>query len=199
LSFVGMSSPANIKVSLIPQWVSIDPSYNRAFVEGTSNIVELGTSPVENVVGSPNNDIITSGSASNTLSGGPGGEDILIDYGGCSPTVDPSCKSALPASNDTYLGFTGGSHGGDLVWDYGGTADKLDLRPLGSSEVHFDALDWDGVGGDDSLKIVIDSTHQVYVIGHFAPVQGETEDGRMEQIIFSNETITSGAELRSLM
>jgi hypothetical protein len=49
------------------------------------------------------------------------------------------------------------------------------------------------------LKIVIDSTHQVYVIGHFAPVQGETEDGRMEQIIFSNETITSGAELRSLM
>ena len=49
------------------------------------------------------------------------------------------------------------------------------------------------------MRIVIDSTHLLFVIGHFAPLQGEIEDGRMGQIIFSNEVVTSGAELNSLM
>jgi len=50
------------------------------------------------------------------------------------------------------------------------------------------------------LRIVIDnSTHRVFDIGRFAPVPGETEDEGMEQIIFSNDTITSAAKLNSLM
>ena len=49
------------------------------------------------------------------------------------------------------------------------------------------------------MRIVIDPTHLVLVVGHFAPLGGEIKDGRMEQIIFSDETITSAAELNSLM
>ncbi len=202
LSFAGMSSvDSGVGVKLIPQWVSIDPSYNQAFERSStpSNIVDLGTSPVENVVGSPEGDVITGGSASNTLSGGPGATDALTDYGGCSPTLDASCKSALPASNDTYLGFTSGPGGYDEVYDYGGTADRLDLRPLRSSEVQFDAFNFDGVAGNESLRVVIDPTHQVAVIGHFAPFAEEIEEGRIEQIIFSDEIVTSAAELNSLM
>ena len=198
LSFVGMSSLSGVTVNLIPQWVSFDPSHNQAS-DGGTNTVNLGTSPVENVVGSPAHDTITGGSASNTLSGGPGGDDYLRDMGGCSPTLAASCETALPASSDTYLGFTGSHSGTDFVWDYGGTADRLDLRPLRSSEVHFDTLNWDVIVGDESLKIVIDSTHVLFVIGHFAPFKGEMDDGRIEQIIFSDEVVTSGAELNSLM
>jgi len=43
------------------------------------------------------------------------------------------------------------------------------------------------------------SPYWVFVIGHFAPVQGDKEDGDMERIIFSNKTITSAAELNSLV
>ena len=197
LSFVGITGSL-VEVSLIPQWVSFDPSYNRAS-DGGTNIVELGTSPVENVVGTPSSDHITGGSASNTLSGGPGGHDSFEDMGGCSPTQTPHCKSALPASNDTYLGFTVGSGGSDSIYDYGGTADKLDLRPLRSSEVHFDALDDDGIAGYESLRIDIDSTHKAFVFGHFSPYSNEQMNGRMEQIIFSDEIVTSAAELNSLM
>ena len=49
------------------------------------------------------------------------------------------------------------------------------------------------------MRIVIDPTHRVLVVGRFAPVVGEMEEGRIEQIIFANETVTSGAELNSLM
>ncbi len=63
----------------------------------------------------------------------------MVDWGGCSPTLEAGCKSALLASNATYLGFSGGPDGGvDHVYDFGGTADRLDLRGLRSSEVHFD-------------------------------------------------------------
>ncbi len=48
------------------------------------------------------------------------------------------------------------------------------------------------------MKIVIDSGHEVFVIGHFAP-HPDIENGWVEQIIFSDEVVTSGAELNSLM
>ena len=83
--------------------------------------------------------------------------------------------------------------------DFGGTADKLDLRPLESSNVYFGGFDSDGNGSNESLKIVINDTTSVTVFGHFSPAYPSQENGRMEQIIFSNETITSAAELNSLM
>jgi Ca2+-binding RTX toxin-like protein len=196
LSFAGLPVPSStIKVQLIPEWVSFDPSYNRASIDTTTDTVNLGTSPVEKVVGGPSSDQVYGGSARNSYHGGPGGNDLLFDWGGCSPALYPACESALPASNDTYLGFTGGPAGGDTVYDHGGTADRLDLRPLESSEVHFDAVDWSGDGEYDSLSIKIGSTHSVFVVGHFGPVPGESEDGRIEQIIFSDEVITSAASM----
>ena len=46
--------------------------------------------------------------------------------------------------------------------------------------------------------IVINATSKVTVDGHFNRVLGD-ENNRIEQIIFSDETITSAAELNSLM
>jgi hypothetical protein len=100
-------------------------------------------------------------------------------------------------SDDTYKGFASGT-GYDSVFDYGGSADRLDLRPLESSDVYFDAFDSDGEGTDESLRIVIDDATSVY--GFFVPISGlGQKNGRIEQIVFSDETITSAAEVRSLV
>ncbi len=40
------------------------------------------------------------------------------------------------------------------------------------------------------MRIVIDPTHRLLLVGRFAPFGGEME-GRMEQIIFSDEVATS--------
>ncbi len=45
------------------------------------------------------------------------------------------------------------------------------------------------------MRIVIDPSHRVLVVGHFAPFGGEMEEGRMEQIIFSDEVATSAASM----
>jgi hypothetical protein len=45
----------------------------------------------------------------------------------------------------------------------------------------------------------MNDTAIVVVADHFAPSQAGPKHGRTEQIIFSNETITSAAELNSLM
>ena len=83
----------------------------------------------------------------------------------------------------------------------GGTADKLDLRPLDSYDVSFFATDRDGnaANGNESLRIVINDTNSVTVIGHFSPISQAQENGRMEQIIFSNEVVTNAAQLNALM
>ncbi len=198
LSFSGVAT--DVDVYLIPQWSN--QGYNNAYTYGSDGflrMVDLRTSPVENATGGSDHDSLHGGSARNTLKGGPGGNDILTDLGG----DDGSAAGIgglpdLPASSDTYKGFTSGT-GNDRVLDYGGTADKLDLRPLESSDVYFDAFDFDNSGANDSLRLVINATNQVEVVGHFAPVAGETDDGRMEQIVFSDETVTSAAELDSLM
>ncbi len=49
------------------------------------------------------------------------------------------------------------------------------------------------------MKIVINGKTSVSVFGHFSPSISTQENGRMEQIIFSNEIVTSAAELSSLM
>jgi hypothetical protein len=154
--------------------------------------VDLGPSGrVENVVGGGQSDELDGGSANNTLSGGPGGSDYLGDLGG---------DRGLAVSNDTYKGFV--SEGSDTVEDYGGTSDRLDLRPLESTGVTYDARNYDsndatGSNGNESLLITINGQSEVKVKGHFAPyvvdeVVSGTQSGRIEQIVFSNETVTSG-------
>ena len=189
-------------IQMIPQWGT---GRNRVDAPGSTDGVNLGTSPVEKVVGGSGADGISGGSASNTYEGGPGGSaDTLRDHGGDDGSgVGIPTLPDLPASNDTYKGFTS-STGFDQVFDYGGAADKLDLRPLESSDVSFNRFDGDSNGSSESLRILISGTTRVDVYGHFAPVEGTCcvfplENGRMEQIIFSNETITSAAELNSLM
>ena len=156
--------------------------------------LDLGTSPVENAVGGSSSDIITGGSAKNTLSGGPGGSDELSDYGGTNGSaVSNPALPDLPASDDTYKGFTSGT-GLDRVFDVEGTADKLDFRPLESTEVSFETTNLDISGPDESLKIVINDTTSVLVVGHFSPIFPQ-DNGCMEQIIFSNEVVTSAASM----
>lgn len=179
---------------LIPRWGA---SYNR--VSGPSGFVNLGSSPIENVTGGTTNDGLYGGPANNTLSGGTGGADQLVDYGGNDGSaISDTGLPDLRASNDTYRGFTAG-FGRDLVVDYGGTADKLDLRPLESSEVYFDPFDYNLDGTIDSLRIEVNDAITVTVMGHFSPPVPGRENGRMEQIVFSNETVTSAAELNSLI
>lgn len=181
-------------VTMIPQWA--DKGWNEAFVfgctvpAGAGCTLNLGTSPVENAVGGLGHDVFRGGSARNTYKGGPGGDDEFYDYGGNdgSAVNDPDLPN-LPASDDTYKGFTSGK---DLVADYGGTADKLDLRPLESSDVYFDAVDQDNSGSNDSLRIVINDSTRVDVFGHFAPFPNfALKNGRIEQIIFSDKVVTT--------
>jgi hypothetical protein len=105
--------------------------------ENTS--VDIGTSRVERAVGGSFHDTLEGGSAKNTYKGGPGGSDSFYDFGG---READATFPAVAASDDTYMGFTSGT-GHDRVVDCGGAADRLDLRPLESSDVYFDAYDWD--------------------------------------------------------
>lgn len=182
-----------VDIRIVHQWAAL--GYNDVAAPN-GDAVELGTSRVENAVGGFGNDHISGGSAKNTYSGGPGGSDNLADYGGWD---GDATFPGLAASDDTYKGFTSGS-GTDLVTDFGGTADRLDLRPLSSSDVYFDAFDTDKLGSDDSLRIFIDNGTEIQVIGHFSPSPGTgQENGTMEQIIFSDEVVTSASQTSALM
>lgn len=185
-----------LSIFMVSQWAAQSQGFNQV-IGANGESVGLGTSPVENVVGGSSSDDIRGGSTKNTYNGGPGGSDNFYDYGGDDGNAT---FPALAASDDTYKGFTSGT-GHDYVVDYGGTADKLDLRPLESSSVYIDASSYDGnvSNGSETLKIVINDTTSVTVYGHFSPFVGGQENGRMEQIIFANETVTSAAELNSLM
>jgi hypothetical protein len=178
----------SVDIRMIPQWAAL--GYNDV-IAPNGDTVELGISPVENAVGGSGSDIINGGSAMNTYKGGPGGDDSFFDYGGWD---GDALFPGLVASNDTYKGFTSGT-GNDEVEDFGGTADKLDLRPLETSDVYFDSYNSDSnLETKESLRIIIGSTSTVSVIGHFSPITGQ-ENGRMEQIIFSNEVVTSAASM----
>jgi Ca2+-binding RTX toxin-like protein len=198
LSFSQYSGDLNIHIA--PQASGADNlSWNAVYEQGGfTRLVTLGFSPVENVVGGSGSDNISGGSARNTYKGGPGGDDTFIDYGGASSnTFIPNPQAP---SDDTYKGFTAGTGGNDSIADWGGTGDVLDLRPLESSDVYFDAFDNDGNNANDSLRMVISSnatsvTTSVTVIGHFAPVLLDQDNGRMEQIIFSDGVVTSAASM----
>lgn len=184
-----------------PLWIGVVPAWAAHGYNGVNagpdDGVELGASPVENVVGGRSDDTIHGGAGKNTYSGGLGGDDKLYDWGGWK---DDGTFAAQAASDDVYRGFASAT-GHDEVYDYAGAADRLDLRPLESSDVYIDAFDHDGAAGngDESLKIVVDEATSVSVVGHFAPaIEDDAGDGRIEQIVFSDETITSAAEVGAL-
>jgi hypothetical protein len=187
---------ADVNVRLVPDWANLD--YNRVVADQGVNNIALGTSRVENAVGGLSDDTLEGGAARNTYSGGPGGDDSLYDWGGWE---DDGTYSAQVVSDDTYKGFASGT-GHDDVYDYAGTADRLDLRPLESSDVYVEAVDHDGnaTNGNESLKMIINDATTVTVVGHFSPaIEDDAGNGRIEQIVFSDETVTSAAEARSLM
>jgi hypothetical protein len=194
LSFARFGSDP-LFVGVVPAWTV--QGYNKVSA-GPDDGVTLGASPFENVVGGRSDDEIHGGAGKNTYSGGLGGDDELYDWGGWR---DDGTYAAQAISDDTYKGFASAT-GHDEVFDYGGGADKLYLRPLESSDVYFDAFDHDGdaTNGEESLKIVVDDATTVNVVGHFKPAEESyTWNGRIEQIVFADETVTSAAEVRSLV
>jgi Ca2+-binding RTX toxin-like protein len=194
LSFARFTSDP-LWIGLVPAWAA--QGYNGVNA-GPDDGVELGTSPVENVVGGRSDDTIHGGAGKNTYSGGLGGDDKLYDWGGWK---DDGTFAAQAVSDDVYKGFASAT-GHDEVYDYAGAADRLDLRPLESSDVYIDAFDHDGAAanGHESLKIVVDDATSVSVVGYFAPaVEDDAGNGRIEQIVFSDETFTRAAEIRSLV
>jgi hypothetical protein len=176
LSFARFTSDP-LWIGLVPAWAA--QGYNGVNA-GPDDGVELG------------------GAGKNTYSGGLGGDDKLYDWGGWK---DDGTFAAQAVSDDVYKGFASAT-GHDEVYDYAGAADRLDLRPLESSDVYIDALNHDGAAanGDESLRIVVDDPTSVSVVGHFAPaIEEDAGNGRIEQIIFSDETVTSTAEVKALM
>ncbi len=91
--------------------------------------------------------------------------------------------------------------------DYGSTADRLDLRPLRSTDVSFARFGSDAstANGDETLVITLNDTTRVNVYGHFAPLEGASqesfgqENGSMEKMLFSDKDVTGAAGVRSLM
>ena len=145
------------------------------------------------IAGQGNGDLIETGGGSQTLQPGGGANDVLFDYGGWDDGGGPNPEIA--PSDDVYKGFADNT-GTDQVGDWGGTADVLDMRPFRTDEVYLDAIDLIAGGGDDSLQIVTGPQAQVTVIGHFGSGMFASQGGRIEQIIFADETITD-AELLS--
>jgi hypothetical protein len=185
-----------------PLWVGVVRAWAAQGYNGVNagpdSGVTLGASPVEKVVGGRSDDEIHGGAAKNTYSGGLGGDDELYDWGGWK---DDGVYVAQAVSDDAYKGFASAT-GHDEVRDYAGAADRLDLRPLESSDVYFDAIDRDGAAsnGNESLKVIIDDATSVLVVGHFAPaIEYDAGNGRIEQIVFSDEIVSGAAQVRSLM
>jgi hypothetical protein len=200
LSFAEFGSDP-LWVGLVPAWAA--QGYNKVNA-GPDDGITLGTSPVENVTGGTSDDTLIGGAAKNTYDGGrSSGEDTIVDYGGWDGN---GVRVAQVASDDTYRGFTSGT-GVDYVTDYGGTADRLDLRPLRSADVSFARFGSDAstANGDETLIITLNDTTQVYVFGHFAPLENASqqsfgqENGTMEKIVFSDKVVTRAAGVRSPM
>jgi hypothetical protein len=124
---------------------------------------------------------------------GGGDQDILADLGGYDEGQGSEFR--IPASNDTYAGFSNNT-GRVTIRDHGGT-DVVDLRPTFSSSVTMTAKDDDSSNGTkESLEIAwnFDPNRKVVINGHFAPfdplssLQGM--EGHVEKLIFADKTFT---------
>jgi hypothetical protein len=194
-----------VTVELVPEWVSVNPNLNAG--SGPGGQVRFGYSVngttvesfVENAIGGQGDfDVIQGGGRKNILQPGGGTADFFYDRGGWNDGAEGFPE--VPASNDIYKGFTSNT-GSDVIRDWGGTKDVLDMRPFSIEDVYVDAIDFDGSGTEESLQIVTSLTTQVVVVGQF----GDNNDlqaitnfhGRIETIIFADETITdtSGSQV----
>jgi hypothetical protein len=119
LNFSAVST--GVGVYLVPEWGN---AWNAAY-DG-SDRVNMTTYVIENAIGGSGSDSVQGGKDNNTLLPGGGARDDLLDWGGYDVDPDYPDFEAIPASNDTYKGFTSNT-GLDHVIDYGGDADKLDL------------------------------------------------------------------------
>jgi hypothetical protein len=155
---------------------------------------EAGIPYIETVIGGQGEgDAIVTGGGPNTLNPGGGGTDILEDHGGFNE--GPGSNFRIPASNDTYVGFSSNT-GTDTIRDWGGT-DVVDLRPTSSSSVTMTRIDADSSNGtQESLEITwnINPTKKVVINGHFAPYDPLSSDsgmdGHIEKLIFEDITYT---------
>jgi Ca2+-binding RTX toxin-like protein len=85
LSFTRFTSDP-LWIGVVPAWAA--QGYNDVNA-GPDDGIELGTSPVENVVGGRSDDTIHGGAGKNTYSGGFGGDDKLYDWGGRTTAPTP--------------------------------------------------------------------------------------------------------------
>jgi Ca2+-binding RTX toxin-like protein len=198
LNFSAMSG--GIRASLYPG----DTSFPANWVNDGSfaRLVNVSSDPgnvIEKVVGSASgDDFIQTGRAANILQPGPGpGGATLIDLGGCDGSNQgnpPDCGNPpnppVPASNDTYSGFSASSYGAVRIADFGGPADRLNL-PFASTDAYFEASDSDGNGSPDSLLIMSTSTDSVSIFGQLKPYSGRA--GHIETIQFTDGDFSIGS------
>jgi hypothetical protein len=153
---------------------------------------EAGIPYIETIIGGKGEgDALATGGGPNTLNPGGGGTDILEDRGG----YDDGFGFAIPASNDTYVGFSN-NNGRDTIRDWGGT-DVVDLRPTSSTSVTTTKRDDDGLNGtQESLEITwnSDPNRKVVINAHFGPYDPLSSDSgmnvRIEKLIFADVTYT---------
>jgi hypothetical protein len=163
------------------------------------NVSSNSGNVIEKVVGSASgDDFIQTGRATNILQPGPGpGGATLIDIGGCDISnkdhYPPDCGPPpydVPASNDTYSGFSAGGYGTVRISDLGSTADKL-ILPFASTDAYFESSDSDGNGSPDALLIMTTSTDSVLIFGQLAPYYGRA--GHIETIQFTDGNFSIGS------
>jgi hypothetical protein len=154
---------------------------------GVNRITLSGSTVIEKVTGSSGDDNIGTGGANNTLRPGPGtGGAVLTDFGGFS-----SPNGSAPASSDTYTGFSASGYGSVSIEDWGGAADKLVL-PFASTDAYFQASSGDSDPAAENLRIFTSATDVVFIRGQLEP--DGAQKGHIEQIQFTDETITIGSE-----
>lgn len=171
IDFSKVTSSGSIRAIPEPTWD--DEGYNEANSGG--NKVKFGaTTTIEKMVGSSNSDQLNGGKQTNTYVLSAGGSDTVFDYGGFPGST---YFTALPASNDTYTGYKSGAL---YIADYGGSGDVLDLKPLKTTDVHFEK------DGDNLvLRSGPSANDTVTISNQFTP------QNRIEKIVFANRTITS--------
>jgi hypothetical protein len=190
LSFAKVTN-SGIGLILVRQW---DRNYAFTFVDDAANRVDLGSSSVEKVVGSPATDHLTGGGEANLLDGGGGPGDQLYDYGGWRDGADRN--PGLPASSDTFAGVAANTAGMAMVQDWGGSADVVDLRPLRLADVYIDRIQSDGDPEVEGLQIVTGPDQWVWIPGQFGEYLDRTErsgqHGQIEKLVFADVTIDAG-------
>ena len=186
------TSGSRVIIGLVREWAT-SPCYsqpgagicfkaseavNATLVSG--QLVGFASTAPERAVGGTSNDTLIGGKEANVLNGGPG-SDSMEDYGGYpGHTGFPG----LAASSDTIRA----GQGQDSVTDFGGTADKLDLRAMGSSDdVYFAPY------GSD---LVISNSNSGASVRIRSALDASTPQGKMEQIIFTDEVV-SGAQAQA--